>query len=149
MWGDIVGIESCARELQRRRGSGFGCRAVLRATRQIPTKAAVVVGPVSAIAPALSQWLFFGCASSPVAILSLLQAVLAPAVRYGKGPQVSGVSRAARLALSRMVAIEVRVFRSRIKGRGEDVGAASPESWGGFYVAEGPTDGLELLFANL
>jgi hypothetical protein len=75
--------------------------------------------------------------------------VLAPAVRYGKGPQVSGVSRAARLALSRMVAIEVRVFRSRIKGRGEDVGAASPEPWGGFYVAEGPTDGLELLFANL
>lgn len=51
--------------------------------------------------------------------------------------------------MSRMVAIEVRVFRSRIKGRGEDVGAASPEPWGGFYVAEGPTDGLELLFANL
>lgn len=66
-----------------------------------------------------------------------------------QGPSGLRVSRAARFALSRMVAIEVRVFRSRIKGRGEDVGAASPESWGGFYVAEGPTDGLELLFANL
>jgi hypothetical protein len=75
--------------------------------------------------------------------------MLALAVRYGEGPQVFRISCIARLALSRMVAIEVRVFWGCIEGRGEDIDAASSKSWGRFYGAEGSTDAFELLFANL
>jgi hypothetical protein len=75
--------------------------------------------------------------------------MLAATVGYGQRAQVFGVSCTARVALSRMVAVEVCVFGGGVKGRREDIGAASAQSWGRFYVAEGAIDGLELLFANL
>jgi hypothetical protein len=70
--------------------------------------------------------------------------MLAAAVGDSEGPQVVGVSGAARL-----FAVEVCVLGSGVEGRGEDLGAASAESWGRFDIAEGATDGLELLLANL
>jgi hypothetical protein len=70
--------------------------------------------------------------------------MLAAAVCDSEGPQVVGVSCATRL-----FAVEVRVFGGGVVRRGEDLGAASAESWGRFDIAESATDGLELLLANL
>jgi hypothetical protein len=70
--------------------------------------------------------------------------MLALTIRYSEGSQVFGI-----LCGARLFAVEVRVLGCGVKGRGEDVGAVSPEPWSGFDIAEGATDGLELLFANL
>lgn len=82
-----------------------------------------------------------------VAILPLPLAI--PAVCQGQASEVIWISGAARLSLSRMFSVEVRVFGCRIEGRGEDVGAASAQARCLVYIAEGTPDCLELLLADL
>lgn len=144
--GRVLRVERCPRQLQGRRCLGLVCRGpgLGGAIRCASPKTAVVVCPVSAIRLALCQWLFFWRAAILIAVRSLAQAVLAAAIRDSKRPQVIRVSGAARL-----VAVEVRVLGRGVEGRGEDLSAASAEAWGRFDIAEGATDGLELLLAHL
>lgn len=67
----------------------------------------------------------------------------------GEGAQVLWIARAGRFTLSSVFAVEIGIFWRGVKGRGEDVCAASAKSRGRIHVAESATNGFELLLAGL
>jgi hypothetical protein len=150
-WSRLIGIQSCAWKLQRRRRpSSIRQGAFIRRTAHDAT----VAGARSKARP-FGQRLLFGRARGPCgwnrllsAIGLVLDAVLA--VRNGKRAQVVGVSRAEGCFSSVVVPVDVRVLGRGVKRRGfEGIGATFAEAGRLVYGAEGAVDGLELLLACL